>query len=219
MSSALNLYATKVFAEHPLCLWALDEKVGYISLLSDSDQILSNWVVESADVVNAKTSEQFDEIPPKEPFETVRVNGLIENADGMGETFPPDPKNKQKYKDYFYDSTKGYWVGTISLESARTLQPSDISADLGSFSIGLYAFTYNRSVDVAIGYSYFDVSINDTRENVRLTRIPPKRNWAFLSETFSLPAVFSDLKIIIEFYFQATDVPYQLAVNGISWGQ
>lgn len=36
MSTSLNLYATKVFEEHPLSLWPLDEDAGYISLQSFS---------------------------------------------------------------------------------------------------------------------------------------------------------------------------------------
>jgi len=45
MSNPSNLYAEKVFAEHPTGLWALDDKVDYISLLSESQRNLSNWTI------------------------------------------------------------------------------------------------------------------------------------------------------------------------------
>ncbi len=45
MSSPSNLYAEKVFAEHPTGLWALDDKADYISLLSESQRNLSNWTI------------------------------------------------------------------------------------------------------------------------------------------------------------------------------
>jgi len=192
MSSALNLYATRVFAEHPLSLWALDEKVGYISLLNDSDQDLSNWDVDGATVVNAKTSELFTEKPSREPFEAVSLNGIIET-----------PSNS----------------GRITLTSNASVEMSNVNTELGSFAIGFYAFTFDRVVQARIGYSYTSLIDSEEYEVLRRTNVPSNRKWAFLSETFSLPTAFTDLKIIIEFYYEETEVPYQLAVNGISWGQ
>ena len=45
MSIPSNLYAEKVFAEHPTGLWALDDTADYISLLSESQRNLSNWTI------------------------------------------------------------------------------------------------------------------------------------------------------------------------------
>lgn len=45
MSTPSNLYAEKVFAEHPTGLWALDDKADYISLISESQRNLSNWTI------------------------------------------------------------------------------------------------------------------------------------------------------------------------------
>lgn len=192
MSSALNLYATKVFAEHPLALWALDEPLGYISLLAESDQDLSNWTVEGATVVDGKDEDLFDEIPPKEPFPNSYVSGIIEGS-------PND--------------------GNILLTSTLSIQPSDINPTLGSFAIGLYVFTFDRSVRVTIGYSYFNPEIDDDVEVIRATSLPGNRKWAFVSETFALPPNFSNLKPVIEFDYIATEIPYEIAVNGISFGQ
>lgn len=47
MSSPSNLYAEKVFAEHPLNLWALDDTVDYISLLSETDREINNWTADN----------------------------------------------------------------------------------------------------------------------------------------------------------------------------
>ena len=38
MSSPSNLYAEKVFSEHPMALWALDDKLDYISLISEEQR-------------------------------------------------------------------------------------------------------------------------------------------------------------------------------------
>jgi hypothetical protein len=45
MSTASNLYAEKVFSEHPLALWALDDKADYISVITEQQRIFSNWQI------------------------------------------------------------------------------------------------------------------------------------------------------------------------------
>jgi hypothetical protein len=43
MSSSSNLYAEKVFSEHPIALWALDDKADYLSLITESQRSSANW--------------------------------------------------------------------------------------------------------------------------------------------------------------------------------
>ena len=45
MSNPSNLYAEKVFSEHPTGLWALDDSADYISLISESQRNLLNWKI------------------------------------------------------------------------------------------------------------------------------------------------------------------------------
>jgi hypothetical protein len=45
MSNPSNLYAEKVFAEHPTGLWALDDKADYISLISEAQRNFSTWEI------------------------------------------------------------------------------------------------------------------------------------------------------------------------------
>ena len=52
MPNPSNLYAEKVFAEHPTGLWALDDRADYISLLSESQRNLSNWTIVGGTYVN-----------------------------------------------------------------------------------------------------------------------------------------------------------------------
>jgi hypothetical protein len=51
-----NLYASKIFAEHPIALWTLDEDFAFTNLLSASTQSLSTWTTSggtSASVVSS----------------------------------------------------------------------------------------------------------------------------------------------------------------------
>jgi hypothetical protein len=45
MSSPSNLYAEKVYSEHPIDLWSLDENVNYISLINENFRNLNNWTI------------------------------------------------------------------------------------------------------------------------------------------------------------------------------
>jgi len=54
MSISGNQYADRVFAEHPIALWPLDEKVYYLSLINDNDRLFSNWTI---------TNSNYDDSP------------------------------------------------------------------------------------------------------------------------------------------------------------
>lgn len=43
MTQASNLYAEKVFSEHPLSLWALDDSAAFLSLMSQDEKKLVGW--------------------------------------------------------------------------------------------------------------------------------------------------------------------------------
>jgi hypothetical protein len=44
MSSPSNLYAEKIFSEHPVALWAFDEKIDYLSVISEAKRDINTWV-------------------------------------------------------------------------------------------------------------------------------------------------------------------------------
>ena len=44
MANPSNLYAEKIFSEHPLVLWALDDKADYLSIISEAQRnIATQW--------------------------------------------------------------------------------------------------------------------------------------------------------------------------------
>jgi len=53
MSSPSNLYAEKIFAEHPVAMWSLDEPADYVSLIAEEDRDLTSWTVSNATVTTA----------------------------------------------------------------------------------------------------------------------------------------------------------------------
>lgn len=45
MTIPSNLYAEKIFSEHPISLWALDDVADYISLITEVDRDISSWTI------------------------------------------------------------------------------------------------------------------------------------------------------------------------------
>lgn len=77
MSNPSNLYAEKVFSEHPIALWPLDDVADYVSLIPESYRDLSAWSIDNG------SAQPFTNILD-EPFPTSHVSevsALITSAD------------------------------------------------------------------------------------------------------------------------------------------
>ena len=73
MSNPSNLYAEKIYSEHPLVFWALDDKADYISLITETQRdIESEW-----SVTGGIASEGIQEDAPFADSITVDLQGNI----------------------------------------------------------------------------------------------------------------------------------------------
>ena len=52
MSTPSSLYAEKIFSEHPIAFWPLDDKADYVSLISETNRDLRLWNAENGTVEN-----------------------------------------------------------------------------------------------------------------------------------------------------------------------
>jgi hypothetical protein len=212
MSNPINFYASKIFAEHPLALWSLDDRADYISLISEADQDLSDWTVSNAVVENAVL---LSDNPSTAPFPNAFVNAITE----VEPVVAPE-------------------VYTSRFETTFEITPSDINAELGSFSMGVYVYPYpttfvapelgedeKRLVSIRLGYeTESDVKIKETTLKLyadeALNIVDSTRQWTFVSQTFQLPENFETLKFIVEVaYPYNPETEYLVALNGISAGQ
>jgi len=183
MTAPLNLYATKVFSEQPIALWALDDTIDYVALISRNDQDINNWSI-TGGVVGGISTETL----PQKPFASLPINRISE----------PIGNNN-----------------AITLLSPVALDESSISRDLGSVAIGAYFINFDRNINIRIGYS-----TDSNPDVIRETKLPATRSWAFVSETFSLPADITGFKFIIEASpEEPTNTPYEVAIHGINAGQ
>lgn len=192
MANPLNLYATRVFAEHPLALWALDDRADYISLIPETGQDMANWSVSGGSVVDAKDSESFTQLPPSPPFPLEYLNGVVGNANNNG---------------------------FVRLVSDFEIQPTDVSQDLGSLAIGIYTYTFSKVVNLRIGITYTNPLDNEVYEVIKSANTSPSLSWAFISETFRLPQDFSDMRLVVEAYYPPDGGEYEFCINGLTSGQ
>lgn len=64
MSTPSNLYAEKVFSEHPVGLWTLDDRMDYLDLVPQEIRLLSSWDIsgETSVVDSIRSSSPFPEL-------------------------------------------------------------------------------------------------------------------------------------------------------------
>jgi hypothetical protein len=76
MSNPSNLYAEKIYAEHPIALWSLDDKADYISLIDESDRNINLWTITNGTSSTYTTSDE-----PFPDSQTTKITGALTDDD------------------------------------------------------------------------------------------------------------------------------------------
>jgi len=193
MSSPSNLYAEKIYSEHPLVLWALDDQLDYISLISeDQRDITEEWDLSnehSVSGVPADIGQPF--------FGSVTTEIQCEL-----------PNLSQSYTECI---------------SPDIINFTNLDSNISTFCIGTYVYIdsdYISSID--IGYKYTDTtSAQDVIVTKSFNYLDSKK-WVFISGTFEKPSDNTNLKIYIKINKSNGGIEpsyYKIYFNGISLGQ
>ena len=194
MISPSNLYAEKIFSEHPIAMWALDDQADYVSLISNAKRDVYRSSPDSnAWTISNGTKEQNLSIlnEPLPTTSTTTVKAVI----GLERT------------------------NQITLTSSEIISPALMNADLETFSVSAYLFAANPFVlSYEIGYTY------DGLANPVLRKFDSQisNRWSLVSETFSIPQTTNPIKIVIRInHVNNGGDPneYQFYVNGITFAQ
>jgi hypothetical protein len=206
MSIPSNLYAEKVFSEHPVALWALEEDVDYVSLLSESVSALDSW--------------------------SMLFGGAnITNVSGMGPAWPSemssqpyDVADSPLFLMTLFNGGIGFnWSGYMSNLSAPILK-SSLNNSIDTFSFGMHVFASNSNIaNVSLGVVYTDADTGETvTDSYAFTSISVN-NWSFISHTFRVSDINADMFYL---YVTATSVfpdgvtdNASLYLQGITLGQ
>jgi hypothetical protein len=192
MSSPSNLYAEKVFSEHPMALWALDDKLDYVSLISEAQRnILTLWD-ETGCTLSAGTGLTGEPFPDSY---TTKVSCSIP----VGATNEAILKSPEIINFQDLDLELGtfcigthFYSGSVYLES------------------------------VSIGYEYTDTTTSQVVQNLKTFNTSISNQWGFISETFEIPNESTNFKIVMKIITNTGGDninDYEFYFNGISLGQ
>lgn len=206
MSIPSNLYAEKIFAEHPLALWALDDQSDYISLISEAQRDYTAWTI-SGGTISEKTQ------PVDAPF----IDSFV--AEALGNVTP--------------SSQYGQIVLTSpDIININELNSTYETFSIGAYFYSDNAFISSLQV----GYQYYDseleqyVLIEDTAENkaaglsptMKAANISVGNAWVFVSDTFSAPINSGAIQLVLKIDYlggATSSEENKFYINGASFGQ
>jgi hypothetical protein len=194
MSNTSNLYAEKVFAEHPTSLWSLDENVDYISLIPESARDLVYWTADSS-LVAASNVPQFLNAP-----------------------FP----NSYISKITAYNPAPSLFHTAEFSKAALDPNAFDPTNERKTFNLGFFVYADNPyNVGYEIGYRYTDPATSTLVEKAQYFSSNISGQWLHLSHTFDAVNTAADIIIFLRVTYAAnmsySSIDYY--VNGISVGQ
>lgn len=191
MSISSNLYADKVFAEHPTALWALDEKLDYISLISESQRdIQDSWTY--SDVTISESLDQ-DKIFKDSILNLIEFNEFTEQTKEIKFVGP----------SIINLSSLNSSIGTLCIGSYF----KTTGAYLKSVTIG-FEYTDTSSGDIEEVVYKYNTSVSNKWFFISNTFNYPIQN------TSIRPV------IKVEFFGNAASTEsYQILINGLSIGQ
>jgi len=199
MTVLSNLYAEKVYSEHPIAIWHLDDNADYISLISNTVRAdlftgYEDWTVTNAVTTYSPASAVIKSMSPY-PFpeeDILSVEITNENS-------------------------------PIVLETPGFIGFDDLDANLQTFCIGSWVYSESRHLTkLSIGYKYSggstvykDLNFSDTQE---------KRGWFFVSGTFDIPAGVTNetIDIVIKITTStagSSSSDYRFSWHGLTMGQ
>jgi hypothetical protein len=204
MSSPSNLYAEKIFSEHPTSLWALDDRVDYLPLIKESDRTISLWEDNNSSTRSKVSGGTAQEVEfSNEPFANSTTTLLTGNLTS-------EPFGK---------------IECISIDAlgASGINFSQLSEDKATFSIGTYIYTDSAYLSgVELGFEYYDSVSGENVQILKTFNTSVSGRWIFISETFDTPNDNSTMRIVLNIIYSGgadNSTNYMFYVNGLSVGQ
>lgn len=162
MPQPLNLYADKVFSEHPLGLWPMDEANHFLSLLSQSNKSMQGWSI----VGGTKESASVASLEPPVEGPTVQVSLedslQVELESGQLISFDTLDRSRSTLNLSFYIYSQNASISSIDLGiSYGTTEDVENFALIGS---GSWVFV-SRTIDIPSSSDTFSVVLKINAES------------------------------------------------------
>jgi hypothetical protein len=191
MSNPSNLYAEKIYSEHPVALWALDDQLDYITLLNESDrEIASSWTVTGG------TPQTVSPLP--------------------GTVFP----NSASTMIAGNVATSNYGEILAISSNILNIQQLNTDLKTFSFGTYFYLPT-PYVFTISVGYEYTDPGTSSIVQELKEFSINTYNQWFYIAETFEFPNVNANIRLVIKVKTLegGTAGQYNLYINGITLGQ
>lgn len=195
MPVSSNQYASKVFSEHPLVCWPLDDDVSYISMITDVKRDLSNQVYWTRQKC---TVSEIQNPPSPSPFYNSNYY-LISGT--LSEIINPNTE--------------------FSIQLDDALSSTIFTNRISTFSINFFIYSYSTFVKyIQIGFKYWDDNTSSEVENLVNFNIT-NNSWNRIDQTFDIPNTINPIDIFIRIIADPGGVSgdYDLIINGLSVGQ
>lgn len=210
MSNPSNLYAEKVFAEHPIALWSLDDNADFLSLISESDRDILNWNV-SIDGVPLSENDKSEII-------SIELNDQNEPLSGVTKVYSIlGTPTQADYGEIQLISPEGFGSGLT------TLSFEDLNILLGTFTVGLYVKSAGSILNsFSIGYRYLDPTTNEYKYFSEDFRSPQDDKWMLGAKTFQALQENANIELVITLKYiggSGDQAKYKFLLHGLSFGQ
>jgi hypothetical protein len=207
MPNPSNLYAEKIFAEHPLALWSLDEKVDYLSKITNTNRDMSSWETTELSTTDFETSS-----PSSEEL--------------VGDPFPEITANK----------VEAVRIGTAVINQKMSLAPdlsianSAFSPEMQTVTVSFYTKALHSST-TGVEIGYYKVTGTDPEDiefgASQSFSAPIPNEWSMYSATFDLPFDGSGFRPFLSFSYTDQEAiggsdpgnGYSYVVTGLTVGQ
>jgi hypothetical protein len=199
MTQLSNLYASEVFAEHPIALYPLDDGADYVSLINNEQRLFNSggWSDTFGNVI-------FSDDPTlpllSSPFKSNIYTEIIGEVpeEGSGEV-------------------------TYEIQSPVLFELRDLNEDLATFSISMFFYQSSFFINwYEIGYTYYDQVLEQNKEIVSRVEAGEGREWINFDFSF-LPHDYdsSQIKLVIRINARegGEQEDYNFIVNGLCVGQ
>ena len=201
MSIPSNLYAQKVFGEHPLAIWPLDEQVDFASILSASAaDIDTSWSITTTNLTGT--------VIPGTITTTSATIGPIATSQTY-QIVSPDP------------GANSFAVTRLESPTLKNLQELDLVVGT-LISSTWFNPTSPDITNLEIGYTYIDPTTSIKTDVAELFDISINNTWQLLSTTQLLANVNTTFKLFIKVTYKKSITPsptYSMLINGIALGQ
>jgi hypothetical protein len=142
MSIPSNLYAEKVFGEHPIALWSLDERVDYLQLIPAEKRDIvvdtGTWIPDNCSLDNSTVSVKL-------PLDD-QVYSISQTSSGQFSVLGEDV-----IEDYVNEELESLTIGTYALLDSNS---SNLSLEIGFIQNGL-EFSQSFSLTNKEEFRYF----------------------------------------------------------------